>query len=300
MTEAFVCRGARHSDLDRLAPMLSDAFSRSAIVIFPRGHTEDSVAFRRGELEQWYLQCDTEIGPGNAGTDAGSRRFMVVCRKGQEDEPIGFCHYERVEPGMKHVTWAAEMPEMPPFPQGGDKEQYYLWKDMIYETRRAVVGDRLHASQSRRPRLCTLPPQAHHSFSAAPCSDAPIMVVDSAIRGKSNYARRAISDFCAQRYLSWGDPPLFNDAYELASSLWLRTGFRYLSQPISTPYRFATHEVTDATKEVALRRGQEVPEGDKMKRYRTVPMVRWSLADRDAGDRMAPSSEKREGQRARL
>lgn len=146
MTDAFFCREARHADLDYLAPMLSEAFAKSAIVIFPRGHTADSIVFRRGELEQWYLQCMYEQGPGNAGTDAGQRRFMVVCKKDEQEKPIGFCHYERVDPGMKHATWEVKMPEMPPFPEGGDKEQYYLWKDMIYETRRAVVGDRVHAS----------------------------------------------------------------------------------------------------------------------------------------------------------
>lgn len=153
------------------------------------------------------------------------------------------------------------------------------------------IGYMLVGSRRRR-RLHTVRKLGRLTLAPRSLADAPIMVVDSAIRGKGNHARRAISEYCAQRYLAWGDVPLFNDAYEAASSLWLRTGFKYLTEPISTPYRYATHDVTDSTKEIALRRGQPIPEGDKLTRYRTVPMVRWKMADRDAGDLMTPGRKK--------
>lgn len=159
MTDAYLTRGALHSDLDTLAPMLSLAFAEPALAIFPRGHTADSIAYRRAELEQWFQQCETELGVDeagrpNAGTTAGQRRLMVVCpREGPgRDVPIGFCQYEMVEPGMKHAESSADanLPPMPPFPEGGDKEQYYLWKDMIWHTRRVVLGHCRHASEYRR------------------------------------------------------------------------------------------------------------------------------------------------------
>lgn len=147
MTDAYITRGARRSDLDQLAPMLSLAFSVSAKVILPRGHTEDSIRYRRAELEHWFLQCTTETGPGNAGTEVGQYRLMVVCPKEEPEKPIGFCQYEMVEPGMKHGSFSAKLPPMPPFPEGGDKEQYYLWKDMIFHTRKAALGHQRHASE---------------------------------------------------------------------------------------------------------------------------------------------------------
>lgn len=150
MTEAYICRGAVYKDLDILGPMLSEAFAKPALAILPRGHNEESIAYRRAELEHWLLQCETEIGPGSQGTTVGQRRLMVVCPKEQVHEPLGFCQYELVEAGMRHAEWTAKLPPMPPFPTAGDKEQYYLWKDMIYETRKSVLGDRRHASKCRQ------------------------------------------------------------------------------------------------------------------------------------------------------
>lgn len=147
MTEAYLTRGAKRSDLDHLAPMLSLAFADSAKVILPRGHTEDSIAYRRAELEHWFLQCTTETGAGNAGTTVGQTRLIVVCRKEEPEKPIGFCQYEMVEPGMEHGKFTATLPRMPDFPKGGDKEQYYLWKDMIFQTRKAALGHCRHASE---------------------------------------------------------------------------------------------------------------------------------------------------------
>lgn len=146
MTDAYLCRGAQSRDLDVLAPMLSEAFAKPALVILPAGHNEESIAYRRSELEHWFLQCVSETGQGNQGTTVGQRRLMVVCHKDDIEKPVGFCQYEMVEAGMHHAEWTANLPAMPVFPRGGDKEQYYLWKDMIYETRRAALGDRRHAS----------------------------------------------------------------------------------------------------------------------------------------------------------
>lgn len=149
MTDAYLTRPATASDLDVLAPMLSSAFASPAKVILPRGHIGDSIRFRRSELEHWYLQCVTE--KGGSGTDQGQRRLMVVCEKPTDPNdqgiPIGFCQYEIVEPGMREGVYTAKLPEMAPFPAGGDKEQYYLWKEMIWETRKAAMGHCRHGSE---------------------------------------------------------------------------------------------------------------------------------------------------------
>lgn len=117
------------------------------------------------------------------------------------------------------------------------------------------------------------------------------MVVDSSHRGKGNFARRAISDYCAEHYLAWGDCPNYNDAYSKAAPLWLRSGYRNLKTPIRTSYRFASHEKTEPTKEIALRRGQPIP-SEEEQCYVTIPQIRWRVSDRDIRDRMAPSHRK--------
>ncbi|CAO1630759.1 unnamed protein product [Parajaminaea phylloscopi] len=268
MTDAYVCRGATSEDLDGMAPMLSEAFAIPTMAILPSGHNEESIRYRRGELEHWYLQCMTETGRGAQGTTVGQRRLMVVCPKDDPSRPIGFCQYEMVEPGMRHCQWSAQLPPMPAFPHDGDQEQYYLWKDMVYETRRGALGDQRHAN-------------------------VVSMVVASSHRGSNNFARRAISDYCAEHYLAWGDCPNYNDAYARAAPLWERSGYRYLTKPFKTPYRFATHERTEPTKEIALRRGQPIPT-DEARCYVTIPQIRWRVADRDIADRMAPTRRAKE------
>lgn len=116
------------------------------------------------------------------------------------------------------------------------------------------------------------------------------MVVDANYRGKGNYARRAISDYCAEHYSKWGDIPNYNDAYPRAAPLWLRSGYKYLENEITTPYKYATKDVTNSTKEIALKRGQKIPENDD-DCYITVPQIRWKVADRDVNDRMAPKAK---------
>ncbi|CAO1636855.1 unnamed protein product [Sympodiomycopsis kandeliae] len=262
MTDAYIARGAVRADLDVLAPILSQSFAEPARVILTRGHTDDSIAYRRAELEHWFLQCTTETGAGNAGTAVGQIRLMVVCDKKEPNAPIGFCQYEMVEPGMKHGQFSAKLPAMPPFPAGGDKEQYYLWKEMIFETRKAALGHCRHANIIS-------------------------MVVDSKYRGKNNYARRAISDYCAVHYLAWGDIPNYNDAYPRAAPLWIRSGYKYLDKEIKLPYKYASKDETNPTKEIAFKRGQNIPQDKDW--YITVPQIRWKVADRDVQDRMAPS-----------
>lgn len=115
------------------------------------------------------------------------------------------------------------------------------------------------------------------------------MVVDLEYRGKGNYARRAISDYCARHSLAWGDIINYNDAYKRAAPLWLRSGYKYLTDEIKTPYQFATKDATNSTKEIALRRGQPIPADEDC--YITVPQVRYKVADRDVNDRMAPGKK---------
>lgn len=287
MTDAYIARGAHSADLDMLAPMLSQSFAEPTIVIMPRGHTADSIAYRRAELEHWFLQCTTETGAGNAGTAVGQYRLMVVCEKADPQRPIGFCQYEMVEPGMRHGEFSAKLPPMPPFPKGGDKEQYYLWKEMIWHTRKAALGHRRHASEGKEIARIESPTSLADFVFPAAFADIISMVVDAKYRGKGNYARRAISDYCAVHYLAWGDIPNYNDAYPRAAPLWLRSGYRYLTEQIKTPYKYADKDVTNPTREIALRRGQQVPANDE-DCYITVPQIRWRVADRDLNDRMAP------------
>lgn len=115
------------------------------------------------------------------------------------------------------------------------------------------------------------------------------MVVSASLRGNKNFARRAISDFCAVHYREWSDPPVYNDAYPKAAPLWIRTGFHYVDFPLNTPFKYATNEHTNSTREVALRRGQDPEAVPEEECYVTIPQIRWSVNDRDAGDRMAPS-----------
>lgn len=116
------------------------------------------------------------------------------------------------------------------------------------------------------------------------------MVVSASLRGNKNFARRAISDFCAVHYREWSDPPVYNDAYPKAAPLWIRTGFHYVDFPLNTPFKYATNEKTNSTREVALRRGQDPEAVPEEQCYVTIPQIRWSVNDRDAGDKMAPSS----------
>lgn len=122
------------------------------------------------------------------------------------------------------------------------------------------------------------------------------MVVDSSYRGKGNYARRAISDYCAAHYLAWGDIPNYNDAYPRAAPLWLRSGYRYVGEDVSfegkTPYAFAGRDATRPTREVYKRRGWTWPEDGSVREYVTIPQIRWRVKDRDAQDRMAPGARK--------
>lgn len=95
--------------------------------------------------------------------------------------------------------------------------------------------------------------------------------------------------------MAWGDCPNYNDAYARAAPLWIRSGYRYLDQPIKTGYRFATHLRTEPTKEIALRRGQQIPTSEDQC-YVTIPQIRWQVADRDLADRMAPSRRSKQGE----
>ena len=107
------------------------------------------------------------------------------------------------------------------------------------------------------------------------------MVVGESHRGKGNFARRAISDYCSEDYLAWGDIPCYNDAYPRAAPLWLRTGWRPIHYQIKTRFEYADARETNPTKEIAKRRGEEVKELEEGRCYITIPQVRWSVHDRD-------------------